>query len=68
MFTVWLDNNAFFLIQDLTLISLILRFIGSAKISLRDLANGQATSLPLKNIPLVNEKQQAIGVINHFKK
>uniref|UniRef100_A0A8C5B5I5 Myoferlin like n=1 Tax=Gadus morhua TaxID=8049 RepID=A0A8C5B5I5_GADMO len=27
----------------------------------RDLASGQATSLPFKNVPLVNEKQQAIG-------
>ncbi|CAL8391045.1 unnamed protein product [Arctogadus glacialis] len=37
------------------------KFIGSANISLRDLASGQATSLPFKNVPLVNEKQQAIG-------
>ncbi|XP_029925926.1 myoferlin isoform X2 [Myripristis murdjan] len=37
------------------------KFIGSAKISLRDLASGQTRSLPSKNVPLVNEKQQAIG-------
>ncbi|XP_042357528.1 myoferlin [Plectropomus leopardus] len=37
------------------------KFIGSAKISLRDLASGQARSLPSKNVPLLNEKQQPIG-------
>ncbi|XP_071371948.1 myoferlin isoform X1 [Centroberyx affinis] len=37
------------------------KFIGSAKISLRDLASGHTKSLPSKNVPLVNEKQQAIG-------
>ncbi|CAL8298808.1 unnamed protein product [Merluccius merluccius] len=37
------------------------KFIGSANISLRDLASGQATSVPFKNIPLLNMKQQAIG-------
>uniref|UniRef100_A0A665VRB3 Myoferlin like n=1 Tax=Echeneis naucrates TaxID=173247 RepID=A0A665VRB3_ECHNA len=37
------------------------KFIGSAKISLRDLASGQVKSLPSKNVPLLNEKQQAIG-------
>ncbi|XP_040905251.1 myoferlin [Toxotes jaculatrix] len=37
------------------------KFIGSAKISLRDLASGQVKSLPSKNVPLINEKQQAIG-------
>ncbi|KAF7655921.1 hypothetical protein LDENG_00048500 [Lucifuga dentata] len=36
-------------------------FIGSAKIPLRDLASGQIKSLPSKNVPLVNEKQQPIG-------
>ncbi|MEQ2278309.1 hypothetical protein XENORESO_015987, partial [Xenotaenia resolanae] len=37
------------------------KFIGSAKISLRDLACGQVKSLPSKNVPLVNEKQQSVG-------
>lgn len=38
------------------------RPIGSAKIPLRDLASGQAKSLPSRNVPLMNEKQQAVGV------
>ncbi|XP_062256997.1 myoferlin isoform X1 [Platichthys flesus] len=38
------------------------KLIGSAKISLRDLASGQVKSLPSKNVPLINEKQQATGV------
>ncbi|XP_035461979.2 myoferlin isoform X1 [Scophthalmus maximus] len=37
------------------------KFIGSAKISLRDLASGQVKSLPFKNVPLISEKQQAVG-------
>ncbi|XP_077437415.1 myoferlin isoform X2 [Vanacampus margaritifer] len=37
------------------------KFIGSAKISLKDLAGGHARSLPSKNVPLNNEKQQPIG-------
>ncbi|XP_070771991.1 myoferlin isoform X2 [Enoplosus armatus] len=37
------------------------KFIGSAKISLRDLASGQVKSLQSKNVPLVNEKQQPVG-------
>ncbi|XP_036430127.1 myoferlin isoform X1 [Colossoma macropomum] len=37
------------------------KFIGSAKISLRDLASGQARSLPSRNVPLTNEKKQDIG-------
>uniref|UniRef100_A0A3Q4I6N5 Myoferlin like n=1 Tax=Neolamprologus brichardi TaxID=32507 RepID=A0A3Q4I6N5_NEOBR len=37
------------------------KFIGSARISLKDLASGHAKSLPSKNIPLVNEKQQSFG-------
>ncbi|XP_031161831.1 myoferlin isoform X1 [Sander lucioperca] len=37
------------------------KFIGSAKIVLRDLASGQLRSIPFKNVPLINEKQQAIG-------
>lgn len=37
------------------------KFIGSAKIPLRDLASGQAKSLPSRNVPLMNEKQQAVG-------
>ncbi|XP_026165382.1 myoferlin isoform X2 [Mastacembelus armatus] len=39
------------------------KFIGSAKVSLRDLASGQVKSLPFKNVSLINEKQQAIGAI-----
>lgn len=38
------------------------RFIGAAKILLRDLASGQTKSLPSKNVPLMNEKQNAVGV------
>lgn len=41
---------------------LLYRFIGSAKIFLRDLGSGQVRSLPSKNVPLLNEKQQAVGV------
>ncbi|XP_051271351.1 myoferlin [Dicentrarchus labrax] len=37
------------------------KFIGSAKISLRDLASGSVRSIPSKNVPLLNEKQQAVG-------
>ncbi|XP_017319937.1 myoferlin isoform X1 [Ictalurus punctatus] len=37
------------------------KFIGSAKISLRDLAGGQTKSLPSRNVPLANEKKQDIG-------
>ncbi|XP_041645504.1 myoferlin [Cheilinus undulatus] len=37
------------------------KLIGSAKISLRDLASGQVKSLPSKNVPLINEKQQPTG-------
>uniref|UniRef100_A0A3Q0SXZ4 Myoferlin n=1 Tax=Amphilophus citrinellus TaxID=61819 RepID=A0A3Q0SXZ4_AMPCI len=37
------------------------KFIGSARISLRDLVSGQVKSLPSKNVPLVNEKQQSFG-------
>ncbi|XP_041803959.1 myoferlin [Chelmon rostratus] len=37
------------------------KFIGSAQIPLRDLASGHVKSLPSKNVPLINEKQQAIG-------
>ncbi|XP_034754827.1 myoferlin isoform X2 [Etheostoma cragini] len=37
------------------------KFIGSAKIFLRDLASGQQRTFPFKNVPLINEKQQAIG-------
>uniref|UniRef100_A0A669DRC4 Myoferlin n=1 Tax=Oreochromis niloticus TaxID=8128 RepID=A0A669DRC4_ORENI len=40
------------------------RFLGSAKISLRDLASGQARSLPCKNVPLVSESGQNIGFIH----
>ncbi|XP_061564455.1 myoferlin-like isoform X3 [Cololabis saira] len=37
------------------------KFLGSTKISLRDLASGQARSLPSKNVPLVNENGQGTG-------
>ncbi|XP_029953813.1 myoferlin-like isoform X7 [Salarias fasciatus] len=37
------------------------KFLGSAKISLRDLASGQARSLPSKNLPLADESGQSIG-------
>uniref|UniRef100_A0A3B4WDS6 Myoferlin n=1 Tax=Seriola lalandi dorsalis TaxID=1841481 RepID=A0A3B4WDS6_SERLL len=37
------------------------KFIGSTKISLRDLATGQVRSLPSKNMSLVNESGQSIG-------
>lgn len=38
------------------------RFLGSAKISLKDLATGQVKSFPFKDLALVNEKGQATGV------
>uniref|UniRef100_A0A6Q2XUR0 C2 domain-containing protein n=1 Tax=Esox lucius TaxID=8010 RepID=A0A6Q2XUR0_ESOLU len=38
------------------------KFIGSAKISLQDLALGHTKSLPAKNLSLVNEKKQETGV------
>lgn len=41
---------------------LCFRFIGSTKISLKDLAAGQTKSLPSRNIPLANESGQNIGV------
>ncbi|CDQ96380.1 unnamed protein product [Oncorhynchus mykiss] len=37
------------------------RYIGSAKISLLDLAHGHTKSLPAKNLSLVNEKKQDTG-------
>ncbi|XP_034414037.1 myoferlin-like isoform X4 [Cyclopterus lumpus] len=37
------------------------KFLGSTKISLRDLASGQMRSLPSKNVPLVNASGQNIG-------
>ncbi|GAA6227910.1 myoferlin-like [Lates japonicus] len=37
------------------------KFLGSTKISLKDLASGQVRSLPSKNVPLVNESGQNIG-------
>lgn len=52
---VWLsDSGGIYVI--------VFRFIGSAAISLKDLASGQLKSLPSKNVPLMNEKQHAIGV------
>ncbi|XP_019902368.2 myoferlin isoform X3 [Esox lucius] len=47
------------------------KFLGSAKISLRDLATGQVKSYPAKDVALVNEKGQAIGatvsVVIHYE-
>ncbi|XP_037400131.1 myoferlin isoform X3 [Pygocentrus nattereri] len=37
------------------------KFIGSAKVYLKDLASGQVKSLPSKNVPLVSESGQNIG-------
>uniref|UniRef100_A0A4W6DL90 Myoferlin n=1 Tax=Lates calcarifer TaxID=8187 RepID=A0A4W6DL90_LATCA len=37
------------------------KFLGSTKVSLKDLASGQVRSLPSKNVPLVNESGQNIG-------
>ncbi|XP_072293204.1 myoferlin-like isoform X1 [Eucyclogobius newberryi] len=37
------------------------KFIGSAKVSLRELVSGQVKALPYTNVPLINEKQQAFG-------
>lgn len=39
-----------------------IRFLGSTKIPLRDLTTGRARSLPSRNVPLVNESGQNIGV------
>ncbi|XP_068162366.1 myoferlin-like isoform X2 [Antennarius striatus] len=37
------------------------KFLGSTKISLRELSSGQVRSLPSRNVPLVNESGQNIG-------
>ncbi|XP_053367599.1 myoferlin-like [Clarias gariepinus] len=37
------------------------KFIGSAKVNLKDLASGKVKSLPSKGLPLVNENGQNIG-------
>ncbi|TMS22003.1 Myoferlin [Larimichthys crocea] len=37
------------------------KFLGSTKISLRDLSSGQVRSLPSRNVPLLNENGQSIG-------
>ncbi|KAG7507175.1 myoferlin-like isoform X2 [Solea senegalensis] len=37
------------------------KFLGSTKISLRDLASGQTRTIPSKNVPLLNESGQNIG-------
>lgn len=45
------------------------RFLGSAKVPLRDLATGQVRSLPSRNLALVNESGQSIGVSStHLEK
>uniref|UniRef100_A0A8B9RJ12 Myoferlin like n=1 Tax=Astyanax mexicanus TaxID=7994 RepID=A0A8B9RJ12_ASTMX len=41
--------------------------IGSVKVFLRELASGQTRSLPSRNIPLINEKKQDIGVNQKIK-
>ncbi|XP_065805381.1 myoferlin isoform X2 [Labrus bergylta] len=57
-----LDSNSFIdvVVKDYETIGKD-KFLGSTKISLRDLATGQVRSLPSKNVPLVNEKGQNIG-------
>ncbi|CAJ1080777.1 myoferlin-like isoform X3 [Xyrichtys novacula] len=57
-----LDSNAFIdvVVKDYETIGKN-KFLGSTKISLRDLATGQARSLPSKNVPLANENGQATG-------
>uniref|UniRef100_A0A3P9Q4B1 Myoferlin n=1 Tax=Poecilia reticulata TaxID=8081 RepID=A0A3P9Q4B1_POERE len=37
------------------------KFLGSTKVSLRDLASGKLRSLPCKNVPLVNDNGKGIG-------
>ncbi|CAL8381790.1 unnamed protein product [Gadus morhua 'NCC'] len=37
------------------------KFLGSTKVSLKDLAAGQSTSLPSKNVPLASEDGQSMG-------
>ncbi|XP_032429268.1 myoferlin isoform X2 [Xiphophorus hellerii] len=37
------------------------KFLGSTKVSLRDLTSGKSRSLPCKNVPLVNDNGQGIG-------
>ena len=48
--------------SELILWFLVVRFLGSTKVSLKDLAAGQSTSLPSKNVPLADESGQSIGV------
>lgn len=47
---------------NLIILHLMFRFLGSTKIALRDLSSGQVRSLPSRNVPLVNESGQNIGV------
>uniref|UniRef100_A0A4W5MWI9 Myoferlin n=1 Tax=Hucho hucho TaxID=62062 RepID=A0A4W5MWI9_9TELE len=43
------------------------KFLGSAKISLKDLATGQVKSFPFKDLALVNEKGQAtVNLVIHY--
>uniref|UniRef100_A0A8C7ICH1 Myoferlin n=1 Tax=Oncorhynchus kisutch TaxID=8019 RepID=A0A8C7ICH1_ONCKI len=43
------------------------KFLGSAKISLKDLATGQVKSFPCKDLALVNEKGQAtVSLVIHY--
>ncbi|XP_076007812.1 myoferlin-like isoform X1 [Genypterus blacodes] len=57
-----LDSNSFLdvVVKDYETIGKD-KFLGSAKVSLRDLASGQAKSLPSKNVPLVSESGQSVG-------
>jgi len=50
--------QAFFLI----VFFVCFRLIGSAKVSLKDLASSQVKSLPVKNLALVDENGKGIGV------
>lgn len=47
---------------NLIILHLMFRFLGSTKIPLKDLSSGQVRSLPSRNVPLVNESGQNIGV------
>ncbi len=54
--------------QDFLLIICIFcfRLIGSANVSLKDLASSQVKSLPVKNLALVDENGKSIGVSFFF--
>lgn len=59
----WLDFVSWFVNHcKIWLLTLFHRFIGSAKVNLADLASGQVKSLSSKNLALVNDSGQNIGV------